>query len=215
LVERQLPKLNVGSSNLLARFLQPLDPSSPQLTEEHLRQLAAARVLSRKINRAVSVARFDGWTVGIFGALTLLLGITDLSSILLGSAFCVISFFELKAADKLRRLDPSSIKTLVTNQAVLGLSLIIYSLWSLFSSSSSGDLAAAKAQDAQVTQLLQSYGGLVQSISAIVYGALILVAVGGCGGMILYYLSRKRRLDEYLQSTPQWIIAMQAAGVTL
>jgi hypothetical protein len=215
LVERQLPKLNVGSSNLLARFLPPLDPNSPQLTEEHLRQLAVARVLGRKITRAVSVARFDGWTLGIFGGLTLLIGYNDLSSILIGGALCVISFVELHAADKLRRLDITAFKTLMTNQAVLATLLIVYALWSLHIEASGGDMEAIKGQDPEVAQMLVSSQGLVQSLAAIIYGAIILVAVGGCGGMILFYLSRRRKLREYLETTPKWIIDMQAAGVSL
>ncbi len=215
MVERQLPKLNVGSSNLLARFLQPLQPSSPQLTEEHLRQLAAARVLSRKINRAASVARFDGWTIAVFGGVSVLFGFMDITSLLIGAVMCTIAFFELRAADRLRRLDPSAIRVLVIDQAVLGSLLIIYSVWSLVSVTNGSSLASVQSQDPQVAQLLASSQGFVQSITAIVYGALIAVAVGGCGGMILYYLSRRRHLQEYLQKTPQWIIAMQATGVTL
>ena len=98
---------------------------------------------------------------------------------------------------------------------MLGSLLIIYSLWSLVSVTNGSSLASVQSQDPQVAQLLASSQGLVQSIAAIVYGAFIPVAVGGCGGMILYYLSRHRHLQEYLQKTPQWIIAMQATGVTL
>src|SRR5438270_11115905 len=54
----------------------PLPPMAPHLSDENLLQLAAARTASRKVRRAISVASFDGWTIGAFAALTLLFGIT-------------------------------------------------------------------------------------------------------------------------------------------
>jgi hypothetical protein len=92
--------------------------------------------------------------------------------------------------------------------------LILYSLWRMHveSSATGGDLAQIAAQD---PELAQQMSGLAQSLAPLVYGALILIAVCGCGGMILYYLSRGGHLRRYLNETPRWIIDMQAAGVTL
>src|SRR5208282_5480331 len=100
-------------------MMQPADATSPQLSEEHLRQLSAARNSHRKINRAVSIARFDGWTLGIFGGFTLLMGIFDISCILIGAALLVIAFFEMRGAGKLSRLDPTAPRMLGFNQVAL------------------------------------------------------------------------------------------------
>ena len=44
----------------------------PALTAEHLQQITFARLQGAKIRRAATVATLDGWTTGIFAALTLL-----------------------------------------------------------------------------------------------------------------------------------------------
>ena len=57
------------------------------------------------MRRAVNVARFDGWTIGLFGALTLLFGLTTLSGVLLGGGMIAVAAFELRGANRLARLD--------------------------------------------------------------------------------------------------------------
>jgi hypothetical protein len=195
--------------------MQPGDATSPQLSEENLRQLAAARVGQRKINRAVSIARFDGWTLGFFGGFTLLLGFTDISCILIGSALCVIAFVELKGANKLSKLDPASLRMLMYNQLVLAGLLLIYSVWSLHAGLSGGQLGDLNVDDPQVAQALAPYAGLGGAINVILYGGLILVAIFGQGGLAFYYFTRQRALRNYVETTPKWILDMQAAGIKL
>ena len=46
--------------------IAPVDAvANPPLSPEHLWQIAEARKSSKKIRRAVSVARFDGWTLAL------------------------------------------------------------------------------------------------------------------------------------------------------
>ena len=46
-----------------------------------------------------------------------------------------------------------------------------------------------------------------------VYGCLMAVAVFGQGSMVLYYLTRRKHLKDYVAQTPPWIIQMQREGV--
>jgi len=94
-------------------------PQAAVLTEEHLRQLAAARKAARKLRRAITVASFDGWTVGVFAALTLLTGLTDPSGLLMGAGMGAVAFVELRAASRLRRLETGVTRTLGFNQLAL------------------------------------------------------------------------------------------------
>jgi len=196
--------------------MQPSNPTSPQLSEENLRELAAARTALRKIARAVTVARFDGWTIAIFAGLTLLMGITDVSNIIIGVGLGVVAFVELQGASKLRRLDVAAIRMLGFNQLSLGGLLILYALWRIHAESSGGGLLASVAEsDPQDAQAL---GTLLSGSHWIVtgfYGILIAVAILGMGGMALFYFSRRKYLAAYLTQTPQWIIAMQKAGISI
>src|SRR5436309_747815 len=92
-------------------LLPPPAVAVQPLTPEHLRVLQVAQAEARPIRRAVSVARFDGWTIALFGGLTALLGLPAVSNVLIGLALVAIGAIELRAANRLRRLDPRSLRT--------------------------------------------------------------------------------------------------------
>jgi hypothetical protein len=194
----------------------PANPTSPQLSEENLRELATARQSLRKVNRAISVARFDGWTIAIFAGLTLLMGITDPTNILLALCLGTVAYVELSGAAKLRRLDPSAVRMLGFNQFGLAGLLTVYALWRIHVELHGGGfLASLVAQDPADAQALGPYMNLGRSIVFMFYGSLIAVAVVGMGGMAWFYFSRRKYLDAYLGNTPQWIIDMQKSGLSL
>src|SRR4051794_19241609 len=106
-------------SEMIAPPPLPVIAPPPNVSPEHLRQLAAARADAKKVRRAISVANFDGWTIGAFGALTLLLGLTDPSSIAMGLGMIAVAWIELRGASRLKRLDSSAGRMLGMNQIAL------------------------------------------------------------------------------------------------
>jgi hypothetical protein len=186
------------------------------LSEEHLRQLAAARKAVRKVRRAIKVASFDGWTVGVFGALTFLTGLTDPSGLLMGAGMGAVAFVELRAASRLRRLETGVTRTLGFNQLALATILIIYALWRLHAEMTGvSPYAAYKAADPQLGRMLQPIENLTHLIAMALYGAMIAVALFAQGGLALFYFTRRKHIDAYLAKTPAWILAMQRGGIAL
>jgi mannose/fructose/N-acetylgalactosamine-specific phosphotransferase system component IIC len=53
---------------------------------------------------------------------------------------------------------------------------------------------------------------LVHLAITILYSSLIAVAIFAQGGTALYYFSRQKYLQRYVQETPAWILEMQRAG---
>jgi len=195
-----------------------LDPllKSPHLTDENIRQLADARKSLKKINRAASVAKFDGWIMGIFGGLTLLLGFSDWVNILIALALGTACYFELLGAKRLQTLDPQAPRILGYNQIGVGIGLIIYSLCQMVASSNGkGLIADAASADPTLSQQLGPYQNMIGEISVLFYVCLILVAIVGMGSMAMYYFSREKIVNKYLLETPPWIIAMQKAGASI
>jgi hypothetical protein len=189
---------------------------SPQLTDENLRQLADARKSLKKINRAVSVAKFDGWVMGIFGGLTLLFGFSDWINILIALALGTACYFELLGAKRLQKLEPQATRMLGYNQIGVGIGLIIYSLWQMYASSNGkGLIADAASADPTLSQQLGPYQNMIGEISVLFYVCLILVAIVGMGSMAMYYFSREKILNKYLHQTPPWIVAMQKSGASI
>ena len=191
-------------------------PAFPQLSEEHLRQLATARSAVRKVRRAIAVASFDGWTIGAFGALTLLTGLTDLSGILMGAGMGAVAFVELRGAGQLRRLEPKAARMLAFNQLALAGILTLYALWRLHAEmTGAGPFQAYKSADPQLARMLQPVESLTHLIALVLYGAMIALACFAQGGLALFYFTRGKHIDAYLAQTPPWIVAMQKSGVAL
>src|SRR6187549_3370602 len=105
---------------------------TPGLTPDQLKQIADARLRSKKIRKGVSVAMFDGWTVGLFGALTLLGGMLSFSlvGLLLGIGMIAVAYVEIRGAKRMRLLDPQAPRLLAWNQVVLGTLLLAYASFS-------------------------------------------------------------------------------------
>jgi hypothetical protein len=189
------------------------------LSPQHLAELQAAAVAGRKVRRAARVAAFDGWTIGAFGAITFLVGLSDVSSMIIGVVMIGIAAVEIRGGNRLRRLDADAARLLGWNQVALAVLLLGYAGWRLLAlrhgDGGVSEALGADANDPQVRELLAPYAGLTRMILTWVYVAVAAIAVAGPGSMALYYFSRVRHVRAYLAQTPEWITTMQRAGVTV
>lgn len=194
----------------------PAVPPPPALTPEHLRQLAEAHRASARIRRAVSIATIDGWSIAAFAVLNCVCGISSISSLLVGAALGAIAFVELRSAGQLRRLEPRALRTLGRNQLALASLLIVYACWGIYAElSGPGAYAAAVASDPELAPMLAPIEGMMRQMAIVTYVGLIGVALLAQGGLALFYFSRLKHLQDYLQHTPGWIIDMQRAGLSI
>jgi hypothetical protein len=186
------------------------------MTPEHFRQIAEARTAWRRIRRAVGMARFDGWTIGIFGGLTVLFSLTSPSGLAIGVGMLIIAVLELWGAARLSRLDPRAHRMLGFNQVAVALMLTTYALWSLYTAAyGPAATSTMSADEREAMSMLGPVDEWTRQIQYLVYGILILVAVFGQGSLALYYFTRARHVRDYLAKTPPWIAEMQRAGVVL
>jgi hypothetical protein len=188
---------------------------TPALTEAHLRALADAAARARPVRRAAAVARFDGWAVATFAALTFLFSLGSAPGMLLGAAMGVIAFVELRGAARLARFDPGAARTLGRNQLALAAALIAYALFQIHAElTGAGAFAEVTASDPQLAGMLQPFEGLTRQVTLLTYGSLIAVALCAQGGLALYYFRRQRHVADYLAHTPPWVVAVQRAGAS-
>jgi hypothetical protein len=190
----------------------------PGLSPEHFAQLTEARRRAKKIRRAVSIANFDGWATGIFGALTFFVGLIAFSfvGIALGAAMLVVAWVEFRGARHLRQLDPNATTSLALNQVVLGAALLLYAIFSLWNvARGQGFLSEQLANSAELAQAGLKFDSLARLLGVLVYGTLAAVAIFGQGGTALYYFTRRKYVEAYRRETPQWILDAQRAGMPM
>jgi ABC-type molybdate transport system permease subunit len=74
-------------------------------------------------------------------------------------------------------------------------------------------MAQAVAADPQLAGMMAPLQDLARQIHILAYAILMIIAPAGPGLLALYYLSRRRHIQTYLQQTPQWIVELERAGV--
>jgi hypothetical protein len=195
-----------------APSVSPSTSGSP-LSPEHLRELELARARSKKIRRAAGVAMFNGWTVGGFAALSLLIGLFSLTSLLIGVALAAVTYNEFAGAKMLRRLDLRAPRRLALGQLGLCGVLITYALWSIYSlQTGPSSYEAALAAGGQGAALVGSIQQFEQAVTYAVYGGLIVGSILFQGGTAWYYFSRMKYVRAYVSETPPWIIELERAA---
>ncbi len=184
-------------------------PSRAPLTDEHYQELADAELRAKKIRRAVGVAKLDGWSIGAFGALTLLCGLFSVAGWVMGVGMCAIAYIELDGAQRLARFEPGSGKRLGFNQLALGSLLFGYALFGLWRSLYGPDPLASTVESApEVAAMVGGFSEVARMIGAAVYGLLALIAIFAQGGTAWFYFSREKYLRAYRAETPEWIVRL-------
>lgn len=207
-----VPPTAMAPVSIVGPEIVPVPSSGPRLSDEHLRQLAASHAATRTIRRAIGVARFDGWAVGVFAALTILFGVGSISGIVLGAALGAVAAVELSAANRLRRFDVAATRVLGFNQLALAAVLTAYALWRIHAVVTGPGAYAAYAGEADLARALAPVEDLTRLINLVTYAALIAIAVFAQGGLSLYYFTRAAHVRAYLAQTPGWVIDIQKAG---
>jgi hypothetical protein len=179
----------------------------PQLSPAHRAELAQATQRARKIQKAARVAGFNGWTIGFFAGITILLALRSPPALVLGIGMAFIARNEFRGRDRLRRFEPEGAVLLGRNQLGFMVAIVLYCLWSI------AKARTGTSPDAEeVSELLAMLGeseDLVQTLTLIVYTAVIGATVVFQGLNAWYYFARRGMIEAYLRETPQWIVELR------
>ena len=176
------------------------------LSPERKEALEDARKRAAGFLGAAKVAAFNGWTLGVFAALTIPLAIQSLSltALLLGVGMAVVARNEFKGRGMLRRIDPAGPRFLGRNQVGLMGLVIAYCLWGIYGAYAHPDL-----QFQQLFDLVGVPPATVRSLTVMVYVGLIGATLIFQGLNALYYFARVKRVEAYLRRTPEWVVELQ------
>ena len=175
-------------------------PLSPSQQED----FAKAGERARKILAAGKVATFNGWTLGVLGALSLLFGLFSMVGFIVGVCLAVVAWNEFRGRGLLRRFDSRGLRILVWNQVGLMVLVVAYCLWSMFRT-----VAHPSNEVLQLEELAGIPADFVNDLTMTVYGLTILLTLLFQGLNARYYFARIRLLADYLRETPRWIIDLQ------
>lgn len=220
------PKLTHGFDQPVARQPMPEPPAHmphPPLTElpgqnasplndEHLQQLAAAKIRAKRVNFAASIAAINGWSIGAFAALTLLGAIFSVSALPLAIGMGIVAWIEITGSARLRRFDTKAPRRLGFNQLGFAALLVAYAVWQLVAGLT-GPSRYAEYMDygSEVAGMLGPIEDITRVITIVVYVSVIVFALLVPGLTARYYFTRAKHIYKYLKHTPDWVVQMQRA----
>jgi hypothetical protein len=196
-------------------------PSAAPLTDEHLDQLACAKLRAKKVRKACGVATFNGCTLAVFAGLSGLMaligamfGELDIIGLGLGAGLALLAWGEFRGRAMLRRFKLHGCHVLGWNQLILMSMVIVYAGWMLAAavwgpSPYDEDIA----RESMLAGPLGSINELYRIISMAIYGGLIAGTLIFQGLNSLYYFTRRKHVEAYLSETPQWVVELQRRGV--
>jgi len=171
---------------------------------------------------AHKLAGLNGGGLALFAVIALLSGFFDASSFLVGLALAGLAYAELHGRALLTRFDRRALVVLTFNQLALVVLVCVYALFRISAGMNEpSPLAGLMQQSGDLSGMadfgpssglgpasgLEDISGVYQSAITAFYGLVIAVTVLFQGGCALYYWTRRKHLDEFLEQTPAWAIA--------
>ena len=196
-------------------------PSEAPLTDEHLDQLAQAKLRARKVHKAGGVAMFNGCVLAVFSGFSLLFaliglmfGEVDIIGLGMGAGLALLAWNEFRGRAMLRRFELDGCHVLGWNQLILMTMVTVYAAWMLAEAIwGPSPYDEAIAGESMLAGSLGSINELYKTISMAIYGALIAGTLIFQGINALYYFTRRKHVEAYLSETPQWVVELQRRGV--
>jgi hypothetical protein len=184
------------------------DKDQGPLSPEQRDELAQATERAGKIMGAGKVATFNGWTLGVLGALSLLFGRFSRTGFIAGVCLLFFAWNEFRGRKMLRALDPLGPQLLWKNQVGFMSLVILYCAWSMYRT-----VAFPNPEVAELEELAGLPSDFISDLTLSVYGAAIVLTLLFQGLNARYYFARVQMLTDYLRETSDWIVDLQKISV--
>jgi hypothetical protein len=178
------------------------------LTPEHKEALEAARDRTQGFMGAAGIAGFNGWTFGIFAAVSILSGLTSIPVLLVGVGLAVVARNEIVGRRGILAFDPEAFELLWRNQVGLMVLIVAYCLWVMYNVGANPDPMLEEL----VAVMGEGWDELVQSLTLGVYVTVLFATVIFQGLNARYYYVRIERLRAYVAATPEWVVDIQRSA---
>jgi len=180
------------------------------ISHEQRRELIEANSRARKVRRAVKVATFNGWSIGVFAALSLPFAMFSVTSLVMCLALALVAYNEFRGRKLLDRFEPRGPRALGWNQLVLMGVLTGYSVWNIYlAETGPGPYAEQIKATPELGSMLGWVDDLHKTVTLAVYGSLIVASLIFQGLNALYYFTREKHLQSFLKQTPAWVVDLQ------
>jgi hypothetical protein len=177
-----------------------------QLTPELRRELALARDRTKVIRKAASVAAFNGWVTAVITALSAPFALFSIVGFLVTCILAFVAYNEFRGRKRLLAFDPSAATLLGWNQLGFLAMISAYCGWMLFTNLNSfSSQMQANPELEEALGSLDEFEGLYRLVVVGLYSTVFVLSVIFQGLNALYYFTRRKYVEAYLQETPAYV----------
>jgi hypothetical protein len=186
--------------------------SAAPLDASHQREIAAAADQVKPIRRAIRVASFNAWSTLIVAVCSAPFALLSIDGYVVFAALAISAYNEFRGRRRLVDFDPSGATILGWNQLFLLAVITAYCLWAMYNGlTGENQIAAELANNEDVKAALGDVGVLYRQLTVLVYGSVIAISAIFQGGNAIYYFTRRAVVEDYLATTPEWLVDLQLA----
>lgn len=175
------------------------------------RALSKASQLYKPIRRAMGIASFDAFVAGMLAILALPFAIFSLWSALAVVVLATVAGVELRGRILLARLNPAASRWLGWNQVYFLSMICVYCAASIAHVLLyPPDLAALKDVQQYMPAGYQNidFASGLQILTIVVYGLVALTSSVYIGLVALYYFTRRKHIQRFVDEAPAWVVAL-------
>lgn len=180
--------------------------------------LCASALSAKPVRKAAGYARMSGWMTLGAGVFSVLFSLGSIPGMTFGMLLSAVGMRELGLARKLDQFNIRAPSKLALNQIILGSLLAGYAIFKVMSYDPADSVLAGSLGSDPSLASMPELAGTLQELGTIEYllnigiaAMLIIVAVVMQGGTALYYWSKRKRVQQLHQHTPQWVLDVHAA----
>lgn len=183
-------------------------PITPQVAA----QIAHAKKAKKPIERGLMISGFNAWSLAIMAGLSALFALFSIVGLFVFVGLATAAVIEFRGRAKLKQLEDDGPKLLRLNQYIVAGLAAMYCGYQIYAAMTGAGIGARIAEiDPAAAEMLGDLPEMIQAITAVVYGVVLVGALIYQGLMAAYYTRLGKRLIEYRTQTPEWIALAQAA----
>jgi len=177
-----------------------------RLSPEQRHELTLAKTRGKAIRKAANVASFNGWVTAVIAALSAPFAPFSIVGFLVTCGLAVVAYNEFRGRKRLLSLDPSAATLLGWNQLGFLAMISAYCAWMLFANIDSfSSQLQANPELQEALGSLDEFEDLYRLVVVGLYGTVFVLSVIFQGLNALYYFTRRKYINAYLQETPAWV----------
>jgi hypothetical protein len=162
----------------------------------------------KKLVRPARIARFNAWTIGMFGGLTVLWGFASGGGgLVVGLALLAVAWNERRGVRLLEAMDAEGARVLGWNQLLVAVVIAGYCVYAI--------LRARRGPDASMRALEEAAGissETVAELTLLIYGSIAVMVALVQVLLARYHFRAGAAVDAFRRETPRW--AMELLGMT-